>query len=158
MLGVGDPSTLTSMSNLASVLQDQGKYEQGEEMGRRALAERKKVLGVDHPQMLTSVYCLAYLLNARQDLNGALKLYQRLTRRFQQSSRSPSSHHRGLSRIQGITIREDVLAFSGCQFFSADSSASKALGHCMTPERGELRPPWPDTTNTLKVCRGFEAL
>jgi hypothetical protein len=27
MLGVGHPSTLTSVSNLASVLQDQGKYE-----------------------------------------------------------------------------------------------------------------------------------
>jgi hypothetical protein len=77
VLGVDDPSTLTSMSNLAPVLQDQGKYEQAEGMGRRAQAGREKVLGVDHPQTLTSVYCLVYLLNARQDLNGALKLYQR---------------------------------------------------------------------------------
>jgi hypothetical protein len=116
------------------------------------------VLGVDHPQTLTSVYCLANLLNVRQDLNGALKLYQRAPVGFNRALGPPSSHHRGLSRTQGITIREDVLAFSGCQIFSVDSSASNTLEHCVTPECVELRPPWPDTTNTLKVCRGFEAL
>jgi hypothetical protein len=31
------PSTLTSVSNLALVLQNQGKYEAAEEMNRRAL-------------------------------------------------------------------------------------------------------------------------
>jgi Tfp pilus assembly protein PilF len=43
------PSTLTSVSNLALVLQDQGKHEAAEEMHRRALVGDVKVLGVEHP-------------------------------------------------------------------------------------------------------------
>jgi Tetratricopeptide repeat len=53
VLGVEHPITLTSVSNLVLVLQDQGKYEAVEEMLRRALAGREKVLGVEHPDTLT---------------------------------------------------------------------------------------------------------
>ncbi len=54
--------TLTSVSNLASVLQDQGKYEAAERMNRQALKGKEKALGTDHPETLTSVCNLAYLL------------------------------------------------------------------------------------------------
>src|SRR6266498_3349774 len=37
VLGAEHPSTLTSLDNLASVLQDQGKYGEAEKMNRRAL-------------------------------------------------------------------------------------------------------------------------
>ena len=40
MLGVEQPDTLTSVDNLALVLQDQGKYEAAEELHQRALAGR----------------------------------------------------------------------------------------------------------------------
>jgi hypothetical protein len=53
------PFRLTSVSNLALVLQDQGKHEAAEEMHRRALVGDVKVLGVEHPSMLTSVSNLA---------------------------------------------------------------------------------------------------
>ena len=36
-----------------------------EKMNRRALAGREKVLGLDHPNTLRSVYCLTYLLDAK---------------------------------------------------------------------------------------------
>jgi len=42
------PDTLTSISNLASMLQSQGKYEAVKEMDRRTLQGRKKVLGKRH--------------------------------------------------------------------------------------------------------------
>ena len=37
LAGTEHPDTLMSMNNLASVLRDQGKYEQAEEMHRQAL-------------------------------------------------------------------------------------------------------------------------
>jgi tetratricopeptide (TPR) repeat protein len=43
------PRTLMSMSNLADVLKDQGKYEQAEEMLRQALELQETVLGQEHP-------------------------------------------------------------------------------------------------------------
>jgi tetratricopeptide (TPR) repeat protein len=69
--------TLTSMNNLASVLDSQGKYEEAEAMHRQTLALKEKVLSKEHPSTLTSIYCLARLL-AKQDLyDEATTLYQR---------------------------------------------------------------------------------
>jgi tetratricopeptide (TPR) repeat protein len=58
------------------VLQYRGKYEEAEEMNRRALAGSEKVLRVDHPDTLTSVYNLAYLLDTKGDFQQALALYE----------------------------------------------------------------------------------
>ena len=77
MVGVDNPSTLSSVSILALVLQDQGKYEAAEEMNRRALEGMEKVLGEDHPSTLTAVYCLAYLLHRQKRYHLASELYQR---------------------------------------------------------------------------------
>jgi tetratricopeptide (TPR) repeat protein len=71
------------VGNLAAVLQYQGKYEEAEVMNRRALAVREKVLGVDHPNTLTSVYCLAYILDARENFQQAIDLYQRAVSGFE---------------------------------------------------------------------------
>jgi hypothetical protein len=62
MLGAEHPSTLTSVSNLVSVLQDQGKYKEVENMHRRALKGRRKVLGVEHLDTLISINNLASVL------------------------------------------------------------------------------------------------
>jgi len=62
VLGVEHPDTLTSVSNLASLLQHQGKYEAAEEMNRRALEGYEKVLGAEHPHTLISVNNLASVL------------------------------------------------------------------------------------------------
>jgi tetratricopeptide (TPR) repeat protein len=77
VLGREHPDTLTSMNNLASVLNSQGKYEEAEAMNRQTLATREKVLGREHPDTLTSVYCLAYLLAKQHMFEESLNLYKR---------------------------------------------------------------------------------
>ncbi|KEF51034.1 uncharacterized protein A1O9_12918 [Exophiala aquamarina CBS 119918] len=62
VLGLDYPSTLTSVNNLASVLQDQGKYTEAEEINRRALAGFGEGLGLDYPYTLTSVSNLVLVL------------------------------------------------------------------------------------------------
>ncbi|CUS09266.1 unnamed protein product, partial [Tuber aestivum] len=54
ILGPDHPNTLTIVSNMASILQDQGKHNESETMNRRALEERQKFLGPDHPETLIS--------------------------------------------------------------------------------------------------------
>jgi hypothetical protein len=49
------------------VLRDQGKYEEAEQMNRRALGGREKALGKDHPDTLTSVSNLAELSRRGQN-------------------------------------------------------------------------------------------
>jgi tetratricopeptide (TPR) repeat protein len=61
-LGANHPDTLTSISNLASVLRRQGRYEEAESMNRRALKGYEKELGANHPDTLTSVGNLALVL------------------------------------------------------------------------------------------------
>jgi tetratricopeptide (TPR) repeat protein len=77
VLGREHPDTLTSMNNLALVLDSQGKYEVAERMHREVLEGRKKVLGREHPSTLTSVYCLAFLLQKRGHYTQAVELYER---------------------------------------------------------------------------------
>jgi tetratricopeptide (TPR) repeat protein len=71
------PDTLTTMSNLALVLDSQGKYADAEAMNRQTLEIREEILGKTHPDTLTSVYCLAYLLQEKREYEEASLLYQR---------------------------------------------------------------------------------
>lgn len=57
--GKEHPNTLTSMSNLASVLRFQGKYDEAEGIHRQVLALRESVLGKEHPSTLKSMANLA---------------------------------------------------------------------------------------------------
>ncbi|KAJ9652261.1 hypothetical protein H2198_008471 [Neophaeococcomyces mojaviensis] len=62
MQGLEHPDTLTSMSNLATVLSEQGKYEQAEEMHRQTLNLSLTVLGLEHTNTLMSMNNLATVL------------------------------------------------------------------------------------------------
>jgi hypothetical protein len=69
--------TLNSVDNLARVLRDRGKkYEEAEEMHRRALAGREKELGENHPYTLTGVYSLAYLYHIQGNTQAAQPLHR----------------------------------------------------------------------------------
>jgi hypothetical protein len=65
------------MSNLALVLDRQGKYEEAEAMNRQTLALKETVLGHEHPDTLMSVYCLAYFLASRHCYAESFVLYER---------------------------------------------------------------------------------
>ena len=62
VLGKEHPDTLTSISNLAIALDNQGKYSEAEEIHRRTLKLRESVLRKEHLDMLTSIGSLARVL------------------------------------------------------------------------------------------------
>ena len=75
-LGREDQLTLESIEMLALVLLWQGKYSEAETLNRRALEGREK-LGQDHPETLTFVNNLAYLLHTLRWYPEAAELYKR---------------------------------------------------------------------------------
>jgi hypothetical protein len=56
---------LGTRHNLASVLQDQGRWDEAEAEYRAVLAARQRVLGDRHPDTLGTRHALAYVLRAR---------------------------------------------------------------------------------------------
>ena len=62
MLGLEHSDTLTSVSQLGTVLSRQGKYEEAEAMHRRDLKGSEKALGLQHPGTVTSMANLASTL------------------------------------------------------------------------------------------------
>lgn len=77
VLGVEHPHTLDTISNLGSLLQEQGEYQAAEEMHRRALKARERVLGVEHPDTLYSAWWLAHSLHSQKEYDEASALYVR---------------------------------------------------------------------------------
>ncbi|RDW71025.1 hypothetical protein BP6252_07588 [Coleophoma cylindrospora] len=63
--GERHPDTLTSMNNLAFLLDSQGKYDEAEPIYQETLQLKKKVLGKEHPDTLTSMNNLASLLDSQ---------------------------------------------------------------------------------------------
>ncbi|KAI0543307.1 hypothetical protein F4679DRAFT_135027 [Xylaria curta] len=53
-LGAQHPHTLTSLNNLASILQHLKKYEEAEITNRQVLGTYEKELGMEHPDTLRS--------------------------------------------------------------------------------------------------------
>jgi hypothetical protein len=76
LLSTSVTDTLTSVGNLASVLRNQGKYEEAEAMNRRALEMREKVLGKEHPDTLTSMSQLASALSDQDKDVEAEQMHQ----------------------------------------------------------------------------------
>ena len=64
------------------MLQHQGDYKTAEELYRRALEGREKVLGKEHPSTLTSVWCLADLTERLGRTAEAILLYERAIKGF----------------------------------------------------------------------------
>ncbi|KAL0929379.1 uncharacterized protein CTRU02_215545 [Colletotrichum truncatum] len=76
VLGPENPSTLTSMSNLAGVLKSQGKYEEAEQMHRQTLELSQKVVGLDNPSTLTSMNNLAGVLKSQGKYEEAEQMHR----------------------------------------------------------------------------------
>jgi hypothetical protein len=78
-LGDKHPDTLQSMTNLARLLQAQGKLREAQPLFRKALRGRRDVLGKEHADTLTSMTQLAQLLtqtctHGRNDLKHSLNV------------------------------------------------------------------------------------
>ena len=76
-LGPEHPDTLTSVNNLASLYESQGRYGEAEPLYLRALAASEKVLGPEHPDTLGSVNNLAGLYQSQERYEEAELLLRR---------------------------------------------------------------------------------
>ncbi|KFZ18653.1 hypothetical protein V501_01091 [Pseudogymnoascus sp. VKM F-4519 (FW-2642)] len=77
-LRANHPDTLTSVSNLAVVLERRGRYEEAESMNRRALEGKERELGVNHLDTLTSVSNLALVLESQGKYEEAESMNRRV--------------------------------------------------------------------------------
>ncbi|KPA40104.1 kinesin light chain 3 [Fusarium langsethiae] len=76
ILGSDHPDTLTSMSSLASIYSDQGRWEEAETLQVKVMETCKVKLGVDHPLTLTSMNNLAFTWHRQGRVEDALTLMQ----------------------------------------------------------------------------------
>jgi hypothetical protein len=65
------------LRNLAVVLLGQGKYKAAEEMHRRVLEGREKVLGIEYPDALTSINNLAEIFRGQRKYVAAEEMHRR---------------------------------------------------------------------------------
>ena len=70
-------ATELKWTNTSVTLDSQGKYSEAESMYRQTLATSEKVLGVDRPDTLTSVYYLTHLLASQYRHDESTMLYKR---------------------------------------------------------------------------------
>ncbi|WP_300009586.1 tetratricopeptide repeat protein [uncultured Roseobacter sp.] len=76
-LGEDHPDTGASYNNVASNLDDQGRYEEAEPLYQKGLEIRRAALGEDHPDTGTSYNNVASNLNARRRYEEAEPLFRK---------------------------------------------------------------------------------
>ena len=76
LLGDENPSTLTSMGNLAVLYQNTGRAAEAVALYAECLAARRRVLGDEHTETLTSMYNLAGLYAKTGRVAEAAVLYE----------------------------------------------------------------------------------
>jgi hypothetical protein len=76
VLGKENPDTLTSMNDFASVLRDQGKYPEAEQMYREVMEVKERVLGKEQPSTLTSTNNLASVLSDQGKYREAEQMHR----------------------------------------------------------------------------------
>jgi len=64
------------MNNLASVLQEQGQWQEAEQMHREVLAVQRRVLGLEHPDTLASMKNLATVLRDQGQWQEAEQMHR----------------------------------------------------------------------------------
>ncbi len=75
--GPQDPRVAVSLTNLAALYYNQGKYTEAEPLYKRALAIVEKTLGPEHPRVATGLNNLAALYDAQGKYAEAEPLYKR---------------------------------------------------------------------------------
>jgi hypothetical protein len=124
VLGHEHPDTLTSMNNLATVLESQGKYEEAEAIHRQTLERTEKVLGHEHPDTLTSMGNLAGVQSHRATPHHNAHGPDPITRKYALCS-GPVLH--GASdALSGDLVTETN---SGCQLRRGQCSIGEDCGY-----------------------------
>jgi eukaryotic-like serine/threonine-protein kinase len=75
-LGPDDPRTLTAMSNMANVLNKEGRLTEARTLQEEVLETRKRVLGSEDPATISSLGNLAHVLRFQGRLKEARELYE----------------------------------------------------------------------------------
>jgi Tetratricopeptide repeat len=76
ILGPEHPDTLTSMANLASTYQNQGRWVEAEKLQVQVMEIRRTVLGPEHPSTLTSIWNLSHIWKQQGRDNDALAMLE----------------------------------------------------------------------------------
>ncbi|MGA1516579.1 MAG: tetratricopeptide repeat protein, partial [Phycisphaerales bacterium] len=76
VLGDDGPDTLGSISNMGSLLLDQGRLSEAEPYAREALDGFRRVLGDEHPDTLTAISKMGMLLRSQGKLSEAEPYYR----------------------------------------------------------------------------------
>jgi tetratricopeptide (TPR) repeat protein len=94
-----------SFNNLAAIRQAKGEAGEAEELYRRALAIKEKVLGTDHPDTALTVHNIATLLAALGRSAEAEALYGRALAVFETALGAEHPHtgicREGLAAVRG---------------------------------------------------------
>jgi hypothetical protein len=80
------------MANLASTYRNQGRWKEAEELEVQVMETRKRVLGAEHPDTLTSMANLAYTLKDQDRDDEAIELMTSCLELSMKVLR-PSHHH-----------------------------------------------------------------
>jgi hypothetical protein len=101
LLGAEHPDTLSSMGNLASTYQNQGRWNEAEKLEVQVMDMRKKLLGAEHPHTLTSMANLASTYRNQGRWNEAGKLeVQVMDMRKKRTSRHTHQYGKSSKHIQ----------------------------------------------------------
>ncbi len=139
VLGPEHPRTLSSLNNLASLLQATGEYAGAEPYFRRSLEVRERLLGPNHLQTLTAASNLGGLLKEMGDYSGADSHFRRVLE-VRERSLGPE-HPQTLTSINNLA---GLLESKG-DYVGADTLYRRAL----EARTRVLGPEHPDTLSSI---------
>ena len=93
ILGEEHPDTLTSMNNLATTYDDQGRLMDAARLHEQVLEKRRRILGEEHLNTLMSMYSLAYTYREQGNLTEALRLAEEALRNSQVNANGGVAAH-----------------------------------------------------------------
>ena len=138
-LGPEHLGTLTSMSNLASLLYRKGEYDEAERLYRRVLETRERIPGPEHPDTLISMNNLAGLLQNKGEYDEAEPLYRRA---LESRERTLGSEHpdtlTSMSNLAGLLHRKGEY-----------DEAERLFRQALEAEEKSLGPEHPDTLTSM---------
>lgn len=109
-VGADDLTTLSTVNNLAVLLQQQGELEEATRLYLQALGARERVLGAEHADTLRVVNNLAVLYSDQGKLDEALNMFRRALKG--QTSTLGAAHAETLDTINNMAI---LLSSSGAE-------------------------------------------